>query len=177
MSGPCILVSMTVEFEPPRFPDDPDEITDVEAIAEMARVRNYRQTKNINFPRFVRALNQAGYKITLEDYKKAETRPQTCIDFVRDGMLIYAYKVLNATRVRGSVQGEHTAHAMTVIRAYRVAKGYEFVDMAEMLTDHNIPTSTAEYRTAEQGITKVVPFEVIAECVAFLGVPHSEVFR
>lgn len=168
---------MTAEFEPPRFPDDPDDITDVEAIEEMARVRNYRQTKNINFPRFVRALNQAGYKITLEDYKKAETRPVTCIPFVRDGMLTYAYKVLNATRVRGSVQGSHTARAMTVIRAYRVAKGYEFVDMAEMLTDNGIATSTAEYRTAEQGITKVVPFEVIAECARYLTIPAGELFH
>lgn len=167
---------MTTEFEPPRFPDDPDEITDVEATDEMSRVRNYRQTKNINFPRFVRALNQAGYKITLEDYKKAETRPVTCIPFVRDGMLTYAYKVLNATRVRGSVQGEHTANAMQVIREYRVTKGLEFIDMSEMLTDNGIPTSQAEYRTAEQGITKHVSFEVIAECVKFLGIPTSEVF-
>ena len=168
---------MTVEFEPPRFPDDPDEITDVEAIEELKRVRNYRQSRNYNFPRFVRALNQAGYSITLEDYKKAETRPQTGIVHVREGMLVYAYRVLNQTRVRGSVQDPDTAHAMQVIREYRVTKGLDFLDMSEHLTDSGITTSVAEYRTCEQGITRVVPFQVIAECVRYLRIPVSEVFR
>jgi len=164
---------MTTEFEPPQYPA---EITDKWALQEMARVRNYRQTKNINFPRFVRALNQSGYAITLNDYKRAETHPVHAIPFVHDGLLDHCYKVLNAARVRGSVQGHHTEHAMQVIRTYRIRRNLDFLDMAERLTDRGITTSVAEYRTAEQGITKNVSFEVIAECVRLLGIDFGELF-
>lgn len=169
---------MIIEFEPPRFPDDPDEITDVEAIEEMARVRNYRQTRNINFPRFVRALNNAGYKITIEEYKLCETRPANCPPHVREGMLTYAYKVLNQTRVSGSVQDEPTAYAMQVIRDYRVKAGMSFLDIAEYLTDVcGMRFSEAEYRTCEQGITKIVPFGVIAHVSAYLRIPPDALHR
>lgn len=172
---PCILVSMIIEFEPPRFPDDPDEITDVQAVEEMARVRNYRQTRNINFPRFVRALNNAGYKITVAEYKLCETRPANCPVHVREGMLTYAYKVLNQTRVTGSVQDECTARAMQVIREYRVREGLTFLDIAEFLTEEcGLRFSEAEYRTCEQGITKIVPFGVIAHVGAYLRIPPAE---
>lgn len=168
---------MTIEFEPPRFPDDPDEISDVWAIEEMARVRGYRQTRNINFPRFVRALNQAGYAITVPEYKLCETRPANCPPHVREGMLTYAYKVLNKTRIAGSKQDEPTAHAMRVIREYRVAADKSFLDIAEYLTDDcGMPFSEAEYRTAEQGITKIVPFGVIRHVARYLRIPAGEIF-
>lgn len=167
---------MTAEFEAPRFPDDPDEIDDVWAIEEMARVRNYRQTRNINFPRFVRAINAAGYEITVADYKLCETRPATCPPHVREGLLTYAYKVLNKTRISGSKQDAPTANAMRVIREYRVRANMSFVDLAEYLTDEcATPFSEAEYRTAEQGITKIVPFGVIYHVAQYLRIPAGEI--
>lgn len=172
-----MMGTMTVEFEPPRFPDDPDEITDVQAIEEMARVRNYRQTKNLNFPRFVRALNRAGYDIDVATYKLCETRPVNAIPHVREGMLTYAYKVLNQARVNGSVQDEPTARIMRVIRDYRVKRDLTFGDIAEYLTETaGIRTTEAEYRTQEQGITKIVPIGVVDAIRTYLRIPASELF-
>lgn len=165
------------EFTEPVFPNGPSEVTDVEAIKELERLRDYRQTRNYNFPRFVKALNSAGYTVTVSTYKNAEQNPLDGIEHVRNGMLHYAYKVLNATRVAGSVQDPDTAYAMEILRYYRVQAGYDFADMSEKLYLRNISFSAAEYRTCEQGITRHVPFNVLCESARILDIPKGALFR
>ena len=108
----------------------------------------------------------------MAEYKLCETRPVNCIPHVREGMLTYAYKVLNKSRVAGSMQDAATAHAMRVIREARVSANLDFADIAEYLTDEcDMRFSAAEYRTCEQGISKIVPFGVIVNVARYLGVP------
>lgn len=162
---------------PADMPQDPDEITVEWAADQMREVRNIRQTRNLTFPRFVRALNNAGYAIGIEDYKIIERAPKLSLPHVREGILTYVSKVLNATRVSGSVQDHATAHAMVVIGSARREKGLDFADVAIQLRNAGIDFSEASYRTAEQGIMRVVPFAVIAECVKILDLEPRDLFR
>ena len=169
---------MTNEYEVPRdLPQDPEEITHEMAAEWMREVRNARQTRNLTFPRFVRALNRAGYPIDIEDYKIIERAPKLSLPHVQEGLLVYVAKVLNATRVSGSVQDAATEHAMVVIGNARRAKGMTFNDVSVALATNGVTFSEASYRTAEQGIMREVPFAVIAECVAILGIEPRDVFR
>jgi hypothetical protein len=90
------------------------------------------------------------------------------IDHISAGMLEYAYRVLNSSRVQNSVQGPNTARAMTLISQARTAKGLEYFDMSEELGMRNVPITEAEYRAAEQGMTKIVSYEVITEAAKIL---------
>lgn len=166
------------EYElPADMPQDPEEITLEWAAERIREVRNARQTRNLTFPRFVRALNRAGYEIDIEDYKIIERAPKLGLVHVQEGILTYVAKVLNATRVTGSVQDSATEHAMVVISAARRAKGLSFQDMSVTLGTLGVEFSEASYRTAEQGIMREVPFAVIAASVKALDIEPRDVFR
>lgn len=162
---------------PADMPQDPEEIT-IEYAAECIReVRNHRQTRNLTFPRFVRALNRAGYEISTEDYKIIERAPKLGLVHVQEGILTYVAKVLNAARVSGSVQDAATEHAMVVIGAARREKGMSFQDMSIALGNAGVDFSEASYRTAEQGIMREVPVAVIAASKYILDIPAEKLFR
>lgn len=143
----------------------------------MRTLREDRRNKGVAIPRFVRALNKAGYSIEVSEYKRCEELPGRGIDHVREYMLTYAYQVLNSTRVQNSVQGKHTAHAMTVIADRRIQGDLDYFAMSSALTNQGVQITEAEYRTHEQGMTKHVPFEVIALCAVILNLDPSELFN
>lgn len=159
------------------MPQDPEEITVEWAAERMREVRDARQSRNLTFPRFVRSLNRAGYEITYDEYKIIERAPKLSLPHVQEGILVYAAKVFNATRVDGSVQDAATTHAMVVISSARRAKGLTFADMSDRLTDLGVNCSEAVYRTAEQGITREVPFAVIAGSRRILDIPAETLFE
>lgn len=170
--------SMNTEYEVPRdLPQDPEEITPEMAAEWMREVRNQRQTRNLTFPRFVKALNRAGYPIGVEDYKIIERAPKLSLPHVQEGLLVYVAKVFNALRVSGSVQDAATEYAMIAIGTRRREKGMSFLDMSIALAEFGIPFSEASYRTAEQGIMKEVPWGVIAGSVKILDLEPSAIFR
>lgn len=169
--------TMNLEYTLPDLPQDPDEITMEYAAECMREVRNQRQSRNLTFPRFVRALNRVGYEITAEDYKIIERAPKLSLPHVQEGILIYVSKVLNATRVDGAIQDPQTTFAMLAIGNARRERSYSFNDMGIRLRAIDIPFSEASYRTAEQGITREVPFAVIAGCVKILNLDPAEIFE
>lgn len=142
----------------------------------MRQLKEDRQHKGTALARFVRQLTRAGYRITRDEYKTLEDYPAKAIPHIREYLFVYAYKVLNTTRVQNSPQPKHTAHAMTVISEYRVKQDLEYYQMAERLDQRGVFMTEAEYRTLEQGITKHVNFEVIAECARILGIGAGELF-
>jgi hypothetical protein len=167
---------MTLYRNPIPSGTNTSEFTDVEKLQFMRDLIEHRRDKGIAIPRFVRSLSKAGYSISLADYKEAEQLPGKGIDHITAGMLEYAYRVLNSTRVQNSVQGPNTARAMTRIAQARINKGYEYYDLAELLNAKGVIITEAEYRTAEQGMTKHVSYEVIAECASILGLSPRELF-
>lgn len=176
MTGPRYTRDMSQYENPIPAGDDPSNYTEPELVEFMRKLRTDRRDKGVTIPRFVRAINKAGYHITASAYKECEQYPGKGIEHIQEWMLVYAYKVLNATRVQGSVQGKHTAHAMTVIGDTRVLRGFAYHDMSEKLSARGITITEAEYRTSEQGITKYVSYEVIAECASILGIAPGELF-
>lgn len=156
--------------------DDPNNYGDKELIEHMRTLRTDRRNKRAAISRFTRAMTKAGYSISPEDYKACEQKPGMAIEHIKAGMLIAAYEVLNSTRIQNSPQPKHTAQAMTVISYARVSQGLEYFQMAEKLEARGVSITEAEYRTAEQGITKHVPFEVVAETARILGIAKGELF-
>jgi hypothetical protein len=166
---------MTEQFPVPEIPQDPDDMSDTWCIDRMKEVRNYRSTRNLSFPRFVRALHRAGFPdITVEEYKLCETRPASSGPFVREGLLTYCYKVLNTTRVEGSAQDPITEHVVMRLTAERQARDYSHADMANRLTYAGAPISAASWRTIEQGITTNVPLHVAVIAARILEIPLEE---
>jgi hypothetical protein len=159
---------MTLYRNPIPSGTDPSTYTDVEKLQFMRDLTENRRDKGIAIPRFVRAMTKAGYPISLSAYKECEQLPGMGIDHISAGMLEYAYRVLNSSRVQNSVQGPNTARAMTLISQARTAKGLEYFDMSEELGMRNVPITEAEYRAAEQGMTKIVSYEVITEAAKIL---------
>lgn len=156
--------------------DDPSNYSDLDKVAFIKQLREDRRNKGIAIPRFVRALNKAGYSITVTTYKtECETYPQRGIAHVNEWILEYAYRVLNSVRVQNSVQGPHTAYAMEAIASERMRKGLDYYQMAEKLSKRGITITEAEYRTSEQGMTKHVSFEVITECANILDLDPRDV--
>lgn len=155
---------------------DRKTIPDVTATDYMRVLRTDRRNKGTAISRFVRAMTKAGYSITASDYKACEGYPGKAIEHVRNGMLDAAYVVLNSVRIQHSPQPRHTANAMTVIANARQSQGLEYFQMAEKLEARGVTITESEYRTAEQGINKHVPFEVVAESARILGVSAGELF-
>jgi hypothetical protein len=159
---------MTLYRNPIPSGTNTSEFTDVEKLQFMRDLIEHRRDKGIAIPRFVRSLSKAGYSISLADYKEAEQLPGKGIDHITAGMLEYAYRILNSTRVQNSVQGPNTARAMTRIAQARITKNLDYFDVAEELNTRNVPITEAEYRAAEQGMTKIVSYEVIIETAKIL---------
>jgi hypothetical protein len=157
--------------------DDPNNYEDKPLLEVMRTLRADRRDKGTAISRFTRAMTKAGYSISPEDYKTCEQKPAWGIPHIRAGMLIAAYEVLNATRIQYSPQPKHTARAMTVISYARVSQGLEYFQMAEKLEARGVSITEAEYRTLEQGITKHVPFEVVAETARILGIAPGELLN
>lgn len=155
----------------------PDAFTDVDKIQFMRNLAEQRRERQIAIPRFVRALNKAGYDIPLAVYKECEMLPGQAIDQINNGMLVYAYRVLNAVRVQNSVQGKHTSNAMKTIAERRVAKNFDYFHMAEELNSVGVKVTEAEYRAAEQGMTKIVSFELIIEAALILDLDPADLYR
>lgn len=168
---------MTEYQVPADMPQDPEEITIEWAAERMREVRDARQTRNLTYPRFVRALNRAGYEISTEDYKIIERAPKLSLPHVQEGILTYVAKVLNRLRVDGAVQDPTTTFAMVKIGTTRREKGLDFLDMTIRLGALDVEFSEASYRTAEQGIMRVVPFEVIAGCLKILDLDPRDIFK
>lgn len=154
----------------PETPDNPNEISDAFCREAIKDVRAARQERNITFPRFVKALNRAGFEISLHEYKEAETKPATSDAAIRRGLLPYAYQVLNSARVTGSMQTPETAYAMQVLADARRAAGFEYTDMSVELMQRGVPITPAAYRTCEQGITRDVSFDLILVASTVLDV-------
>jgi hypothetical protein len=159
---------MTNYLNPIPADKSPEEFTDVDKLGFIKELAANRRDKGIAIPRFVRAVNKAGYRISLRDYKECEEFPGKAIDHIDKGLLHYAYQVLNSTRVQNSVQGPHTTYALTRIAAARVSVGLDYFDMSESLNETGILITEAEYRAAEQGMTKIVSYEVIIESAKIL---------
>lgn len=155
----------------------PDAFTDVDKITFMRNLAEQRRERQIAIPRFVRALNKAGYDIPLAVYKECEMMPGKAIEQINNGMLVYAYRVLNAVRVQNSVQGKHTSAAMRKIAETRVAKNYDYFHMSEELNSVGVKVTEAEYRAAEQGMTKIVSFELIIEAALILNIDPADLYR
>lgn len=151
------------------------EIPDRTKVDAMKQLTADRRDKAIAIPRFVRALNRAGYPIRLAEYKECEMGPLNAVPHINAGMLDYAYRVLNTTRVQNSVQGPYTSRVMTVIGNARIAQGLDYFEVAEKMTAKGVQITEAEYRAAEQGMTKHVPFEWIMTAIDILGLNSREV--
>ena len=157
------------------MPQDPEEITPEFAAEEIRRVRTIRRTRNITIPRFVRALNASGYEIDVEEYRILEGAPASqAIRHVREYILQHCEKALDKSRVIGSVQSTSTAAAMYALMHARTSQGKPYEYVAEELTKRGIPTTAAQYRTAEQGITRNVPFDLIDGACDILGIRLGE---
>lgn len=162
---------MSIEYRlPDDFPQDPDEITREQSEEWMREVRIVRRTRNIALSRFVKALNAAGYEINIDEYTMIEKAPRLAHPHVQEYLLQYCAKVLNRKRVIGSAQSQSTARAMYALTAARTAKEWTYEQVAEGLTKLGIPVSAAQYRTAEQGITRTVPFDLIDGACDVLGI-------
>lgn len=166
---------MTQYTNPIPVGDDPSNYGDTHKLEFMRQLVLDRRDAGIAIPRFVRALNKAGYSITLKEYKSIEQVPGKGIAHIDEWLLEYAYRVINATRVQNSVQGKHTARAMIAISKARRNADLDYLDMAKRLTGAGVPITEAEYRTAEQGMTKHVPFEVIAATCFILGISSEDI--
>jgi hypothetical protein len=167
---------MSIEYRVPAdMPQDPNEIDPEWAADQIREVRKVRRTRNISIPRFVRALNASGYEIDVEEYHVLEGAPKTqAILHVREYILTHCERALDKKRVIGSVQTESTANAMYALMHARTNQGHGYEYMAEELTKRGIPVSTAQYRTAEQGITRNVPFDLIDGACDILGIRLGE---
>lgn len=168
---------MTYYANPIPVGEDLDSYSDKELVEVMRTLRTDRRNKGTEISRFSRAMSKAGYSITPSDYKACEQKPGLGIDHIRAGMLIAAYEVLNSTRVQNSPQPRNTARAMTRIGNARMSQGIEYFQMSEKLQARGVQITEAEYRTAEQGITKHVAFEIVAECANILGIAKGELFE
>lgn len=155
----------------------PAAFTDVDKVQFMRDLAEHRRERQIAIPRFVRAMNKAGFDVTLSDYKACEMMPGKAIEQIDKGMLIYAYRVLNAVRVQNSVQGKHTSAAMKAIAERRVAKNFDYFHMSEELNSVGVKVTEAEYRAAEQGMTKIVSFELIIEAALILDLDPADLYR
>ncbi len=168
---------MTQYENPIPLGDDPSNYGDKAKVQFMLDLRDARRNKGIAIPRFVRALNKAGYTISVTDYKTCEQKPGEAIEHINEWLLEFAARVLNSVRVQNSVQGASTSHAMTVIAERRIARNLDYHQMAELLNSHGITVTEAEYRTAEQGMTKHVSFEIIAECASILRIQAGDILK
>ncbi len=163
--APCNVTHMI--YEEPQLPE---EVTDTWAMSAMREVRDARADRGFTFRRFVQLINAEGYDITLSDYKHIEQYPANSTAHVRAGLLAYAYRALNSTRTPHSVQSEVTASAMRKLAAARLLLNLSFADVAAMISERGINIHAAEYRTAEQGITRQVPYDVVLLAAEILGV-------
>lgn len=153
------------------MPQDPEQITSEFAAEEIRKVRTVRRTRNITIPRFVRALNASGYEIDVDEYRILEGAPASqAIRHVREYVLTHCENALDKRRVIGSVQSRSTADAMYALMNARTDQGHPYEYVAEELTKRGIPTTAAQYRTAEQGITRNVPFDLIDGACDVLGI-------
>lgn len=168
---------MTYYANPIPVGDDLENYSDKDLLDVMRQLRTDRRNKGTEIARFARAMSKAGYHITPSDYKTCEQKPGMSIDHIRAGMLIAAYEVLNSTRVQNSPQPRNTARAMTRIGNARMSQRLDYYQVAEKLQARGVNITEAEYRTAEQGITKHVSFEVVAECANILGIAKGELFE
>lgn len=165
---------MTQYVNPIPAESDPGSYGDKDLVLFMKQLREDRKHKGTMLSRFARQLSKAGYPITRDEYKSLEEAPAKAIPHIREYLFVYAYKVLNSTRVQDSPQPKNTAHAMTVISEARVSQGIEYYQMAQKLDARGVVITEAEYRTLEQGITKHVNFEVVTECAKILGIGAGE---
>lgn len=159
------------------MPDDPAEITDYDVREWWPEVRRARLDKNLPVPRFVSALNRAGYAIDIATYKRIEKLPLEAVDHVREGILRYVEKVFSSERVPDSAQTPSTVYAMAVLSDARKAKGLTYNDMSQRLMTRGIAMQPNSIRTAEQGITRVVPFDYIAVSAEILEIDPVELFH
>lgn len=154
----------------PVIPQNPDDMTDRWCVDQISVVRDLRQERVMSFPRFVRGLNRSGFLISLTEYKKAEQYPMYSVPFIRAGLLTHAYKVLNGTRTTAANQTPTTARAMTLLSEARISADLGYEELAESLDDRGIMITANEYRAAEQGMTKVVGYDVVVTAADILGV-------
>jgi len=163
---------MSTEYRVPAdMPQDPEEIDTEWAADQIRAVRTVRRTRNISLPRFVRALNASGYEIDLDEYRVLEGAPRTqAILHVREYILQHCERALDKKRVIGSVQTEATANAMYALMHARTIQELTYEVVAEGLTKRGVPVTAAQYRTAEQGITRNVPFDLIDAACDVLGI-------
>jgi hypothetical protein len=169
----------TLEYTNP-IPEgsDPADLTIAEIKELMEQLRRDRTNKGITLPRFVRALNKAGYDIDLSKYKDCEKKPGVAADHVREYLFTYAYKVLNTTRVQDSVQSAATEYAMGKISEARITHGHTYAAFARRLRSaRHVAITEHEYRAMEQGMTKTVPWDLIEACVYVLVLDPREVFQ
>lgn len=170
-----MLMIMSATYRVPSdFPDDVDTITVDMAEAWFRDVRTIRRTRNIAIPRFVNALNTAGYSITTEEYKLLEAAPKQSWPHVKEYLLQYCEKVFNKVRVNNSAQSDETAAAMLAILDARTRRNVTHAYMAEELTKRGIPITAAQFRTAEQGIMRAVPYDLVAASCDILGIRIGE---
>jgi hypothetical protein len=162
-------------YNPPQLPDD---LSDKDVITTMLGIRSARLTQNIQLARFVRSLNRRGYPIEHAEYLDIETYPLKARPHIENDLVTYAAAVLNDTRAANTsaVQSPASQRATQVLARARLSLGLTYDDVAHALTtEYQVPTSTAQYRTAEQGIMKSPPFDMIISAAHFLGVPIGDI--
>lgn len=161
-----------LEYVAPTESQFPLDDIDDETIAEWVRsLRAVRRTRNISIQRFVKALNASGYEIDADEYKLFEAAPRARGRIhVAEFILQHAEKALDKKRVIDSPQSEETAAAMFALMRARTEKNWSYEYVAEKLTMRGIPVSGAQYRTAEQGIMRTVPYDVVAGACEILGI-------
>lgn len=159
----------------------PEGFTDIELVEFMKQLAEDRRDKGIAIPRFVKAINaranKSGRSFTLAEYKAAEKFPAKGIPLIHEYLFVFAYEVLNATRVGNSPQSIATAHAMEVIGDARVKADIDYETFAERLSRKlGIQVTGAEYRTAEQGMTKIVPHDWIWAASKILDLDPADLY-
>lgn len=179
MPGPGSLMIMSTqpsEYEAPKESAYGIESISDQTISEWVRdLRVVRRTRNISIQRFVKALNASGYDIDVEEYKLLEAAPRARGRIhVGEFILQHAEKALDKRRVIDSPQSQETADAMYALMQARTSQNYSYEYVAEQLTMRGVPVSGAQYRTAEQGIMRNVPFDLVSGACAILGIKLGE---
>lgn len=176
LSGNLLSMTNPTEYKAPAESQyELDGITDEEISDWVRELRTVRRTRNIAIPRFVKALNASGYSIDVNEYKLFENAPRARGRIhVSSYILQHAEKALDKRRVIDSPQSEETAAAMFALMRARTDRNYSYEYVAEELTKRGIPVSAAQYRTAEQGIMRTVPFDLVSGACEILGIRLGE---